>query len=246
MFCPVDGEEFVEGFEQCPEHEVDLLEEPPAWLAEGVARLQELRRLRTIRLPFFILLGAATIYAIGGLMYGILGANAEVGGDVSSDLFSQLRVIDYLTKAAFRVGLGAFGLLAGAALLQTLMFLNKGKGSSSDDDGHSTEDDDVEVLAVEKHGLLMQLMFALTVGFGLLYAVSGVIRLLLEEHPNGLMGFPEQSDAYWTFSALQGAAIVCGIATFGVMAGILVMRAYALLTNSRFKDPEMSADGLPR
>ena len=29
MYCPVDGDEFVEGVTRCPEHDVDLVEEPP-------------------------------------------------------------------------------------------------------------------------------------------------------------------------------------------------------------------------
>ena len=50
MYCPVDGDEFVEGVTRCPEHDVHLVEEPPELdeeVGDFVDYFSEAKSLRT-------------------------------------------------------------------------------------------------------------------------------------------------------------------------------------------------------
>ena len=70
MYCPIDGDEFVEGVTRCPEHDVDLVEEPPEFADEEVQDLvdyfSEAKSLRTARR---VLVAAAIVYVVFFFVY---------------------------------------------------------------------------------------------------------------------------------------------------------------------------------
>ena len=123
MYCPVDGDEFVEGITHCPEHDVDLVDDPPAGDDEEVRNFVDYfiegKSLRTARR---VLVWAAIVYAVAGVITGVLYGLANIQGGDSFDLFN---VVSTAQEAGRVVALAALGVMTGTLLLRAHVWLRQ-------------------------------------------------------------------------------------------------------------------------
>ena len=224
MYCPVDGMEYREGITRCPQHDVDLVPEPPdldddePWLdrigLEGLAGWASV-----------VLALAGIVYAVAGTIYSVwtaLGSDAEVleSTPVETVLFAQ--------SASWAIGLGAFGCLAALVLARAYVRLQERPAPRDDDE--EDEDDD---LPPESGGSFMPVISTLTICFavlwiGLAIAVAWKTRSL----GNGLV-FESSDNGLGRLFAYQSAAATCTVGSLAVMGSLLMARAHDRLTWDR-------------
>jgi hypothetical protein len=121
MYCPICGDEYREGITRCPEHDVELVAEPPE-LEETASFLERLDERIAIRAVFIALLVATVIYALSGIVTSTFFALIQLAdweGGFDSAVLSQ-----NIQSGAFAVGVGALGCLAGAVLLRAYLAMS--------------------------------------------------------------------------------------------------------------------------
>lgn len=213
MYCPVDGDEFVEGITRCPEHDVDLVEEPPD-LDEDVVRLADyLTEHATLRLALIVLVAAAIIYALSGVVVGALYGLSEAVG-----WFAPLNVASAVQFAARPVALAALGIIVGAVLLRAYTTMRDGSGAGSPSEASSPAD------------ALSRLLYTLLIVFTILWAATGIATARQTAEVEGLRflgpGFEEErpSDTIILLNAIHYAAYNGGAACLVIMGGRLIVR----------------------
>lgn len=117
MYCPVCGDEFREGFTRCPEHDVELVDEPPE-LEEPVSiweRFIDRERFddrKVMRVAFIVLLVAAAAYALSGFIAATLLALIQLRDWESFDavqLFQNVQSAFFLSPVQGRTAGGRRG-----------------------------------------------------------------------------------------------------------------------------------------
>lgn len=125
MYCPVCGAEYREGFTRCLDHDVELVEEPPDVIDEErpwPGRLTAWNARRVIRAVFIAFIATATLYVVAGVLMAVL--IILQGPDLASErFFEQLRLIERISQATFRIGLGLFGILAASLGLEAYLLI---------------------------------------------------------------------------------------------------------------------------
>ena len=219
MYCPVCGDEYVEGVTRCPEHDIDLVSEPPE-LDESLSWLDRFNDRVILRITFIVFVVAALVYAISGAATAVLYHFIQGGGQ--DDSFEKAQLAQQIQTAAFPVALAALGILVGALLLRTYISVD-GKSQTFGVDGSPGG---VALLNPLGHGL-MRFLFALSVVFTLLWAVTGIassqeqiertsVRISTEVGE-------EPADAYLLLLTLNLIGYVGGVASLAIMgAGLMV------------------------
>jgi hypothetical protein len=222
VYCPVDGDEYVEGITRCPEHDVDLVEQPPeiddstGWATGTYERLG-------LRIALAVVVVAAIVHAVAGAAAAVIsGSRAAFEGDVTRAL-----LLGDVAEAAFRVLIGATGVLGGALLFRTYAKV----GSWTDDE--AAPDADVASPTRTSRGLsteIMRILFALVVVFTLLWVGTGVAtaadnaEYFARVFGGGMAETPPQS--FVTLSTLHTVAYFGGVACLAIMGALLSLRAY--------------------
>jgi hypothetical protein len=214
MYCPVDGDEFVEGVVRCPEHDVDLVEEPPELddeeVRDFVDYFSEAKSLRTARR---VLVVAAIVYAIAGVLTSVLYGLANIQG---GDSFDLVNIVSSAQMAGRVVALAALGVMTGTLLLRAYTWLRNGdrrvvNGEPSPADG------------------LTRLLLALLVVFTILWALSGIATAGNDaDSQTGMVTFggqeEEPSKTYVNLTAIHFAAYNGAVACLVLMAGRLIVQ----------------------
>lgn len=218
MYCPIDGDEFREGITRCPEHGVDLVEEPPD-LEEPASWIDRFNDRTAVHLSFVVLLLAAVIYAIAGFITAGIYLMTQLQ---HWKAIETAQVFNQVQAAAFPVGLAAFGALAGALLLRTyLLFSDRASVSSSSDE---------ESAPGPIPGTIMRLLFALTVVFALLWAGTGIATSRDQVESSASFGFggtPEEpDDSFITLLTLNHVGYTGAVASLAIMGAGLILRTH--------------------
>lgn len=231
MYCPVCGDEFREGFTRCPEHDVELVEEPVDIEAEEreFPHLPALDERFGIRVAFGVLLASAIVYALTTLIYNLASVWALWLRTDPTDPFGW----QHIRAAAFSLGLGSFGVLAGAVLLRTYQRISRGypapRAKAAFDEPES------KWVARLTGAGFMRLLLALVGVFALVWFVTGVVTQ--NEVVRYQLSFPIQSDlptpsrGLISMVALHDVTFDGGIAAFALMAAALMVRTHQMLTS---------------
>ncbi|MDQ3953863.1 MAG: hypothetical protein M3279_13025 [Actinomycetota bacterium] len=121
MYCPVDGIEWREGITRCPEHDVDLVDEPP----EVAARPSVFDRLRGEGLAGY----AAIVVAVAGIVYAVTGVVFNGWAVLAQSRewlpTTPIDAVQFLQSAAWAAGLGTLGCLGAAVLARVHLRLTR-------------------------------------------------------------------------------------------------------------------------
>jgi hypothetical protein len=215
-YCPVDGDEYREGIERCLVHDVDLVDDPPE--VERTARwFDRLNSRAWVRVAFWIMVVASLLYAVFGAIASLLFASAIAGGDT----FTAPEALAKLSQAAFPVALGAFGVIAAAALTRTYS-----EGIRPTTEAERPEDAARNRLRRE----VMRVLFALTVVFTLMWVVTGVLTTTTQtDSAFGVLlqlGAEKPDDWLITLFNLNTLSYYGGVACFAIMGATLLLAAY--------------------
>ncbi|HEV2754307.1 MAG TPA: hypothetical protein VG318_00835 [Actinomycetota bacterium] len=215
MYCPVDGTEYREGITRCPEHDVDLVDEPlePEEADEPLLDLIDDRF--AIRLAFRVLLAAAAVYALSGVVFSVMLFFPSLRESFDSGTATAFRLLQAVNGGAWAVGMAALGALAGAVLVRTYSLLRGGAMPPAAEEPPASN--------------VMRLLLAILIVSSALWAATGVLTAWENaEYVSGVaFGRPEDpSQTHIALSALHSAAYACAVAAFAGMAGALVKRTY--------------------
>lgn len=214
MYCPIDGDEFVEGVTRCPEHDVDLVEEPPQVDTDDVRALvdyfKEQLSLRTARRFLF---AGAVLYAVGGSITSVLYGLAQIQGGDSFDLFNVVSTAQAVGRV---VALAALGVMTGTLLLRAYTWLSQEDRRSATGGEPSPADG------------LTRLFLALLVVFTILWAVTGVATAGdTADFQTGMVTFggqeEEPSKTFVRLTAIHYASYNVAAACLVIMAGRLIV-----------------------
>ena len=223
MYCPVDGDEFREGITRCPEHDVDLVEDPPD-LELPSSWTDRFDDRTAVRVSFWVFVAVATVYALTGLITAVILLLTELW---EWEAFDTAVLFQRIQSAMFPVGIGVLGILVGALVVRTYLALpappdnaplSPPRGSEGAPHGPMSDG-------------LVRFLFALTLIFALLWVVTGIA--IAQEQAEFQLSSPvfggeqeEPSNSFITLSALHYVAYVTGVASLSVMGAGLVVRTY--------------------
>lgn len=227
MYCPVDGTEWREGITRCPEHDVDLVDEPPE-SEEAPPRQPARARLDGLAGP------AAVIVALAGVVYGAAGALASVWHILNADAgplgsVSGITAIDFAQSAAWAVGLGAFAVLAAAVLAKTYSRLTLPLARRDEEEDEDDEDD----LPAEGGALFMTVVSTLTICFAVAWAGIGLLAAWKTRNLGDGLVFTGTEEDLGRLYAYQSAAAASTLGGVAVMGSLLMARAHDRLTATR-------------
>jgi cytochrome b subunit of formate dehydrogenase len=226
MYCPVCGDEYREGVTHCPEHGVELVDEPPE-LEEAVPLLQRFNDRTAVRIPFITLLVAGVVYAVSGLVTSTLSVLIFVR---EWDAATAAQIAQGVQSGAFAVAVGAMGALSGAVLLRAYLAIAKADEREAPVASDPGEED---VRKSPIGSALMRLLFALMIVFTLLWVATGIITSTelaeLTAAPFAAFERGEPEDSLVTLFALNHAAYSGGIACLAIMGAALIVRGHERL-----------------
>ena len=222
MYCPVDGIEYREGITRCPEHDVDLVAEPPDVEDDPPGLWERLDGGAAARVAFAVAVVSALLYAVSGIVLNAWYSLAFTR-EWRSFLFGQ--VTQFVQAGAFSVALGALGCLAAGVLLRGYQRLSAAPAPLPA----------VTERAEGWTARAMPVLFALVAGFAVLWAVTGIATAWDSARLSVSTFGTEPADAgdgYINLAALNNAAYTCGLASLAVMGAETLRRAHARLTRA--------------
>jgi hypothetical protein len=215
--------EYREGLTRCPQHDVDLVDEPPELEEElRPSFLDRIDDRAAIRYTFIAALGAAALYAITGVAFSLL-IMFQDGAAWESKVPLYL---EYTQRAAWTIALAGVAAIGGAVLVRTYARLRDPGPAPGEDDGAEGGPGDG----------MIRLLYTLVVVFALVWAATSVATAWetaqFENSARG--GFPtsfdEPSQTFLALIAVQNASWACGTAAVVVMGGTLLRRLQVRMT----------------
>jgi hypothetical protein len=225
MYCPVDGTEWREGITRCPQHDVDLVDEPPDLEEPERARPSATARLDAAAGP------ASVAVALAGIVYAVSGAASALWKALNDDVgpfgaASGVTAFDFAQSASWAIGLGSFGCLAAAVLAKTYSRLRLPAPPRAD------EGDDGD-LPPESGSLFMTVVSTLAICFAIAWiGIAVLIAWKTRDLGEGLYFTGEDEDLGHLY-AYQSAAAACTLGSIAVMGSLLMARAHDRLAGLR-------------
>jgi hypothetical protein len=225
VFCPVDGDEYREGVTRCPEHDVDLVDEPPE-LEHSPSWLERLGAGAGLRVALIVAVVAAIVYAAAGMASGVLFALFRFSSSGDRWFFA----LQDISSGAFPVVIGAVGVLGGAVLFRAYTNL----ASAPAGEPREPELEGPRLFATE----LMRVLFVLFLVFVFLWAATGILTAKDQaEYLYGAaaqLGSDAQADDWFiTLVMVNNLSYFAGLACLLVMGARLALTAYLLLDERR-------------
>lgn len=224
MYCPVDGMEYREGITRCPQHDVDLVDEPPD-IDEEPSWLETLGADDAMRRGFRVVAWAAVVYAVCGVLVSGWFALAQRQRWTPG---SFLDLLIFGSGAARTVLLASVACMAAAVLVRTFARLGSRAPATEPVAEH---DPDLEGAMA----WVVPLLTALVVVFAAVWAVTGVVVAWDEADAGaaGLAQFVGSSAPFTNVMALHKAAYACGLGALVILGALLMGRAYDRLAGIR-------------
>lgn len=225
MYCPVDGTEWREGITRCPEHDVDLVDEPPEpeeaqpWL--GATRLEGLPGV------------AGLAAALAGIAYAVTGTLFNLWGALSSTAGIEPRgmtVLRFAQSASFAIGLGGLASLGAAVLAKTYTRLTQPPPIPLEDEDDEDDEDD---LPPEGGDTFMTVVSTLAICFAVAWVGLSVVVAWKTRTLGGDSFFGSEDDGLMNLFAYQSAAAACTAGSIAVMGALLMARVHDRLSSPR-------------
>ena len=221
MFCPVDGDEFVEGITRCPEHHVELVEEPPE-LEESLSWIDRFNDRTGVRIAFLVFVIAAVVYALSGFTTALIYLTSELQDERT---FETAQIFQEVQSATFPVAIATLGILAGALLLRGYLLMDKRASMRIGPDQAIEEQEGEGPISPG----LMRVFFTLTVMFALLWAATGIATSKEQAEystPFGVGSDEEPIDTFILLVALNHGAYTGGVTCLAIMGAGLIARTH--------------------
>lgn len=221
-YCPSCGAEYHADVSHCSDCGSELVDDPPA-ATEPVPWLERLNDRLILRGVFVVFLVAALIYALAGSFGAVL---VTVGHLRQWESFRAAQPFQNVASAAFPVAIAALGGLVGAFLLRAYLSWADRSGTEEGQNGEGAH------ATGGRMGNLMRLLFALTVVFAIMWAVTGIAtsREVAEFQTfANVPPFDEPEDRYVILAALHYSSYVAGVASLTIMGSLLILKAHQRL-----------------
>lgn len=226
MYCPVDGVEWREGITRCPEHDVDLVDEPPE---EEPSFLDRADARGLGEAAVVVISVAAVLYAASGV---VLAGWYTLAASRPWTQTGVIQALQFVQGSSFVVAMGALGCLVAGVLGRTWIRLG-----SRDEAPEPAESGDVD----GRRGAapwVITLLSSLVIVFAVLWAATGIAISWEDANfrfdPVYAPGGPEEpSETIVNLAALHDAAYTCGIAALASMGAVILARVYDRLTGPR-------------
>lgn len=229
MYCPVDGIEWREGITRCPEHDVELVDEPPE-VEEEPSLLKGFSSDGAMRAGVRVVGWAAVLYAVSGILVSGWFALARQRRWTETSVLDALQLAH---EASTKVALGTLGLIAAAVLGRT--FIRLGAPTATQPAGPAGDDEGMPPSGAE--AWVVTLLTSLVIVFVVVWVASAVAVSWEEAQFVTSFGRPgptsPPSQTYVNLSALQGASYACGLGALVTLGALLMARAYDRLTGLR-------------
>jgi hypothetical protein len=229
MYCPVDGTEWREGITRCPEHDVDLVDDPPE--PEGPRPSSPSAWVDALAGP------ASVVVALAGIVYAAAGAASSLWGIVTDDVTgpvgpSGVTVIDFAQSAAWAVGIGAFGCLAAAVLSRAYPRLRAAPVTPAYEDEDEDDEDDGDPEPREGDWF-MTAVSTVTICFALAWIVLALVTAWETRGMEEGVFFSDPQEDLARLYAYQRAAAASTLGSIAVMGSLLMARAHDRLAGIR-------------
>lgn len=227
MYCPVDGTEWREGITRCPEHDVELVPEPPEDfedLYDDVSLLDRLSAEGLVRSAVAVVAVAAIVYAVAGVVGAGLFALATTRDWRG---LGPLQLVSFVQDSGRAVALGGLGGLAAGILGRAWRRLGT---RAEEPTPRAEDDDDDERWLYGPAGWIVSLLTAFVIVFTLVWVVTGVALSLdqaeLQTQAPSPFGYDEPDETFITLSAVNNAAYTCALGALVSLGALLMARGY--------------------
>lgn len=232
MYCPVDGTEWREGITRCPEHDVELVDEPPEGYEDDETSLLEALGLQGLTgITVVTVAVASVVYAVSGVVVSGWIALATARRWTELGFFEAA---SFVHAAARVIAVGGLGCLAAGVLGRTWVRLGTPVAAPMDRLEH---EDDAEHWLEGPAGWVMTLLSSLVLVFVLLWVATGVgiswEEAKLRNEAFSPFGPDDPSDTFINLSAVHNAAYTCGLGALVSMGALLMARAYDRIAGGR-------------
>ena len=221
MYCPVDGDEFREGITRCPEHDVDLVEEPPDLGEPPPGWTDRFNDRTAVKISFWVFVAAAVVYSLTGLTTAVMLLLTEVG---ERETFDTAVFFQRINSAMFPVGIGLLGILVGALVVRTYLTLSTGRHDAPSSSSPNA------MAQGPLSSALARFLFAMTVMFALVWLATGILIAQEQAEDQSSPVFSDErdepSESFVTLSALHHVAYLGGVVSLSIMGAGLIVRTY--------------------
>jgi hypothetical protein len=230
MYCPVDGIEWREGITRCPEHDVDLVDEPPE---EEPSFLDRADAWGLGEIAVRVISVAAIFYALSG---AVLAGWYALASSRDWTETGVIQALGFTQSASSAVAVGALGCLVAGVLGRTWTRL--GPGGERPAPVEAPEEEADEAVPEGAGPWVITLLSSLVIVFAVLWAVTG-IAISWEEAdfqfdplyaPGGVQG---PSETIVNLAALHNVAYTCALAALASLGALILARVYDRLTGLR-------------
>lgn len=231
MYCPIDGDEFQEGFTHCPEHDVELVDELPDdfFRAATLSWAARLKLNLLLQIAFFLLVVSACIRVVAAVSNGILYLIATFGSE--GDFGRKYVIASTVESTASGILFSCLVVMAGFLVIEIFSKMAPRALRKKTRDGTTPD-------PLDWRDRVMRLLFALFIGFALMHIVAALVTSNAEAELRTSFGAfgggaEPPSDLVNTMFALKYASYGGASATLGLMLAWFVYEAHGWLMGQR-------------
>lgn len=237
MYCPVDGVEWREGITHCPEHHVDLVEDPPEgyedqYSEDEVTVLDRAGLEGLAGYAAVVVFVAAVVYAVAGVVSAGWVALAAAKEWYEPGPYEIVR---FVVDGSRAVAVGGLGCIAAGVLGRAWVRLAGPPGPASNSSASEVEGAGGGLEGPS--GWAISLLTSLAVVFAIVWGATGVAvswdTLAVQRESFSPFGPDDPSDTFLTLTAINNAAYYCAVAALASMGALVMARGYRRIGRRR-------------